>query len=272
MFIFDLGYFKLKAFARIVEAGAYFLSRLNHQTTILDAATGRLQPLELAAFLKTVVANSIEHAIFLGAKEQVASRLVAYRLPESVVNERRRLAKKKAKKKGYTPSQAHLALLAWNLFITNVPRTIWKTETVGTAYPIRWQVELIFKSWKSSLHLASIKTKKADTTLWYLYGRMLLILLNYALCPQMRHTLWLKKKRALSLLKLVRHFQALADRWMQAIFQSELALRRFLTRACATAERLATKASRKRRTTAQILRASLGQHHESVAFAAVVNA
>ena len=272
LFIFDLGYFKLKAFARIVEAGAYFLSRLNHQTTIFDADTGGLQPLELAAFLNTVESNRTEKAIFLGAKERVASRLVAYRLPEPIVNARRRIAKKKAKKKGYTPSQAHLALLAWNLFITNVPRTIWKTETVGKVYPIRWQVELIFKSWKSYLHLASIKTKKAAPTLCYLYGRMLLILLNYALCPQLRHTLWLKKKRELSLLKLVRHFQALADRWMQAIFQSELALRRFLTRACATAERLAAKASRKRRTTAQILRASLGQQHESVEFAAVVNA
>lgn len=272
LFIFDLGYFKLKAFARIVEAGAYFLSRLNHQTTIWDATPGRVQPLELASLLNTVLGDSIEHAIFLGAKEQGASRLVAYRVPESVVNERRRRAKKNAKKKGYTPSQAHLVLLAWNLFITNVPRTIWKTETVGRVYPIRWQVELIFKSWKSDLHVASIKTKKADTTLCYLYGRMLLILLNYALCPQMRHTLWLKKKRELSLLKLVRHFQALADRWMQVIFQSELALRRFLTRACATAERLAAKASRKRRTTAQILRASLGQQHESVEFAAVINA
>jgi len=272
LFIFDLGYFKLKAFARIVEAGAYFLSRLNHQTTIFDADTGGLQPLELAAFLHTVESNRTEKAIFLGAKERVASRLVAYRLPEPIVNARRRIAKKNAKKKGYTPSQAHLALLAWNLFITNVPRTIWKTETVGKVYPIRWQVELIFKSWKSYLHLASIKTKKVAPTLCYLYGRMLLILLNYALCPQLRHTLWLKKKRELSLLKLVRHFQALADRWMQAIFQSELALRRFLTRACATAERLAAKASRKRRTTAQILRASLGQQHESVEFAAVVNA
>ena len=272
LFIFDLGYFKLKAFARIVEAGAYFLSRLNHQTTIFDADTGGLQPLELAALLNTVESNRTEKAIFLGAKERVASRLVAYRLPEPIVNARRRIAKKNAKKKGYTPSQAHLALLAWNLFITNVPRTIWKTETVGKVYPIRWQVELIFKSWKSYLHLASIKTKKAAPTLCYLYGRMLLIVLNYALCPQLRHTLWLKKKRELSLLKLVRHFQALADRWMQAIFQSELALRRFLTRACATAERLAAKASRKRRTTAQILRASLGQQHESVEFAAVVNA
>jgi hypothetical protein len=97
-------------------------------------------------------------------------------------------------------------------------------------------------------------------------------LLTYALYPQTRATVWLKKKRELSVLKLVRHFQAWADQWMHAIFQSELALRRFLQRVCATAERLAVKALRKRRTTAQILRESLHQQHESVAFAAAVNA
>jgi hypothetical protein len=272
LFIFDLGYFKIKAFARIAEAGAYFLSRLNHQANILHAETGHLQPLELASFLTTVTGNCIEKPLFLGAKERVACRLVASRVPESIVNERRRIAKKKAKKKGYTPSKSHLELLAWNLFITHVPYTIWKTAAVIKAYPLRWQIELIFKSWKSYLHLAAIKTKKEDTTLCYLYGRMLLILLNYARCPQMRYHLWWKKKRELSLIKLVRHFQALAERWMQAIFQPELVLRRFLTRACATAERLVAKALRKRRTTAQILQENLRTQHESIAFAEAVHA
>jgi hypothetical protein len=272
LFLFDLGYFKIKAFARIAAAGAYFLSRLNHQTTILHSAAGQVQPLALAAWLETVAGDSTEHAIFLGAQERVACRLVAYRVPEPIVNERRRIAKKKAKKRGYTPSTAHLALVAWNLFITNVPHTIWKTATIRQVYPIRWQVELIFKSWKSYLHLASIKTKKADPTLCYLYGRMLLVLLNYALCPQLRATLWAKKQRELSVLKLVRHFQALADRWMQVIFQSEFELRRFLTRSCATAERLVGKASRKRHTTAQILRESLAKQDEAVAFMEAINA
>ena len=149
LFVFDLGYFKIKAFACIAAAGAYFLSRLNHQTTLLHTESGQVQPLALASWLTTVAGDSTEHAIFLGAKERVACRLVAYRLPECIVNERRRLAKKKAKKKGYRPSKAHLALLAWNLFITNVPHTIWQTPTIRKVYPIRWQVELIFKSWKS---------------------------------------------------------------------------------------------------------------------------
>ena len=101
---------------------------------------------------------------------------------------------------------------------------------------------------------------------------MLLILLTYALCPQMRAQLWMKKKRELSLLKLMRHLQAFAASWMQAIFQTEFVLRRVLARVCATAERLAAKASRKRPTTAQMLRESLHQQHESVAFAEPVNA
>jgi hypothetical protein len=101
---------------------------------------------------------------------------------------------------------------------------------------------------------------------------MLLLLLNDALCPQRRATLWLKRRRELSLLKLVRYFQALAEQWMQALLPSEIEVRRFLQRACAPAERLVLKASRKRWTTAQRLRESLTHQHETVAFMEAVNA
>ena len=113
-------------------------------------------------------------AIVIGATERVAARLIAVRMPEAVVNARRRIARKNAKKKGDTPSQAPLTLLAWNLFIPKVPPTIWTTATVPKVYPIRWKIELIFKSWKSSLHLAALTTTKEDSTLCYLYGPALL--------------------------------------------------------------------------------------------------
>src|SRR4249920_1459837 len=274
LFIFDLGYFKVKALASLATAGAYFCCRLNHQPNIYETMAGRVEPLQLEAFLLTVAPDLLllEKAIFIGATERVASRLIVVRMPEAVVNARRRIARKNAKKKGYTPSQAHLTLLSWNLFITNVPPTIWTTATVTKVYPIRWQIELIFKSWKSYLHLATLTTTKEDSTLCYLYGRMLRILLNYALCPQARATLWLKGQRELSLLKFVRHFQALAASWLQAIFQSACELYYFLQRACMTAARLAAKAIRKRRTTAQILQDDSRSSRESQAFSAVVNA
>ena len=51
LLLFDLGYFKLAAFAKIAAAHAYFLSRLNPQTTLREVVGGRHQVLELASGL-----------------------------------------------------------------------------------------------------------------------------------------------------------------------------------------------------------------------------
>ncbi len=150
--LFDLGYFKLTAFADIVAAEAYFLSRLQHQATLLEAVAGHLRPVDLGQELRTESRSLLEKAVFLGAQERVATRLIAVRMPEAVVNERRRKARRHAKKRGHTPSQAHLTLLAWNLFITHGPDTVWTPQTIGKAYSLRWQVELVCKAWKSPLH------------------------------------------------------------------------------------------------------------------------
>jgi hypothetical protein len=257
LFLFDLGYFKLAAFAKIAAAQAYFLSRLNHQTTLLEVVGGRQQALDLANRLVRETTPLVEKAVVLGAYERVPARLIAIRMPEAIVNERRRQAHAVAKKRGYTPSQRHLTLMAWNLFITNVPATVWSPKTVGIAYALRWQVELVFRGWKSGVHVAALTTTTKHSTLCYLYGRMLLILLTSALSSPLRVTVW-QHSRELSLFKLVRHFQASADHWLQRLFQPPLQLTAFLTRLCATAERLVRKAVRKRRTSAQCLRESLG--------------
>ena len=272
LFLFDLGYFKTAALAGMAAADAYFLSRLNHQVALFEVVDGGVRPLELAQVLKTEQRPLLEKAVFLRAQERGAARLVATRVPEAVVNERRRQARKKARKKGYAPSHAHRTLLAWTLFITTVPGPVGAPPTVLKVYPLRWQGELSCKSWKSYLHLATLTTKKVETPLCYLSGRLLLILLTYALCPALRTRLWAKKRRDLSVLTLIRHCQALADRWLQVLFQSPFELYRFLHRACATAERLVAKASRKRRTTAQLLHESLRIQNEALELALAVNA
>ena len=147
--------------------------------------------------------------------------------------------------------------MAWNLFITNVPATVWPSQTVGIAYSLRWQVELVFKSWKSHLHLNTLTTTTKNSTLCYLYGQMLLIVLTSALGSPLRLAVWQQHQRELSLLKLARHFQAGAEQWLRVLFQSSLQLAAFLSQACTAAERLVRKAVRHRRTSAQRLRDSL---------------
>lgn len=257
LFLFDLGYFKLTAFAAIAAAQAYFLSRLNHQATVREVVGGRQQTLELATSLAIDPRPVIEKAIVLGAYERLPVRLIAVRLPDAIVNERRRQAYAAAKKAGYTPSHAHLTLLAWNLFITNVPIPVWSAQTVAVAYSLRWQVELVFRAWKSGLHVATLTTTTKYSTLCYLYGRMLLILLTSALCSPLRVSVW-QQHRELSLFKFVRHCQANADHWLHCLFRSPRQLTTFLSRLCTAADRLVRKAVRKRPTSAQRLRESLG--------------
>jgi hypothetical protein len=261
LFLFDLGYFKLTAFATIATAHAYFLSRLNHQATLREVVGGRHQALDLATSLAHDPRPLVEKAIVLGAYERIPTRLIAVRMPDAIVNERRRQAYAAAKKAGYTPSQAHLTLLAWNLFITNVPATVWSTQTVSIAYSLRWQVELVFRGWKSGLHVATLTTTAKYSTLCYLYGRLLLILLTSALSSPLRVTVW-QQHRELSLFKLVRHCQAHAEQWLHRLFHPPSQLHAFLSRLCGSAERLVRKAVRKRRTSAQRLRVSLGAQND----------
>src|SRR5215475_4338776 len=261
LFLFDLGYFNLTAFATLVAAQAYFLSRLNPQATVREVVGGRHQTLELAKSLAADPRSVIEKAIVLGAYERIPTRLIAVRMPEAIVNERRRQAHAAAKKAGYTPSQVHLTLLAWNLFITNVPATVWSPTTGAVAYSLRWQVELVFRAWKSGVHLATLTTPTKYSTLCYLYGRMLLILLTSALSSPLRVSVW-QQHRELSLFKFVRHCQAHADHWLQCLFQPPRQLVTFLSGLCVAAARLVRKAVRKRRTTARPLRESLGAQED----------
>jgi hypothetical protein len=50
--------------------------------------------------------------------------------------------------------------------------------------PMRWPVARIFQSWKRALPVASLKTTKEAPTVCSLYGRMRLMLLQYARCPR----------------------------------------------------------------------------------------
>lgn len=68
----------------------------------------------------------------------------------------------------------------------------------------------------------------------------------------------------LSLLKFLRYLQAVADRWLQALFESIATLRHLLSQVCASAQRVIAKASRKRRTSAQRLRESLESQNEFI--------
>ena len=51
--------------------------------------------------------------------------------------------------------------MGWNLFLTNVPTSIWPPKALVAVYRLRWRIEIIFKTWKSHLGLRQLNCRTA---------------------------------------------------------------------------------------------------------------
>jgi len=168
----DLGYSHLDTWVRINEGEAYFLSRLNLSTSVFDPAAG--EPIDLWAWLQASSETVLERDIQLGANQRLPVRLVAFRLPQEVVDQRRQKAREAARRKGRpAPTARYLALLAWNLFVTNVPTDQLPPHDVGLLYRVRWQIELIFKVWKSEAWLDRVGEWRRARIWCELYAKLI---------------------------------------------------------------------------------------------------
>jgi hypothetical protein len=175
----DLGYSNINVFQLIQEAGAYFLSRLHSSLTIyLDPRD--TQPISVGSFLQQNVKKTgvFDKMIYL-SREMFHCRLIAYRVPSEIEKSRRDEYLKECKKKKRKPNQEYIKRLSFTIFITNVPVTIWAAEVIGTIYRLRWQVELIFKSWKSDLNFDCFKGKKPFRIKCLIYARLTAILMMF---------------------------------------------------------------------------------------------
>lgn len=178
----DLGYFSLDQLQTIsVTQQAYYLSRFLFGTGLFTPAG---QPLHLAQLLKHQPRQAFELEVLLGVKHQLPTRLVALPLPQEVADRRRQRAKEKARRKGRTPSAEYLATLDWLLFVTNVPEPMLSIEQVALLYRVRWQIELVFKLWKSYAGLQRTQTLRRERILYELYAKMIgLVLTHFFLAP-----------------------------------------------------------------------------------------
>lgn len=143
----DLGYFVIRTFKNIAEAGAFFLTRFKFGCNIYCPVAGN--NMKLLDLLKK---NIVDIDILLGAKEKFDCRLVAIKLPEKVAAEKRRKAKSDRDKR-LNHSKEYMELLGWAIFYTNVSREVWDYKEIIEVYKTRWYIEIIFKGWKSHFNI-----------------------------------------------------------------------------------------------------------------------
>ncbi len=152
----DLGYYSVESYKKIEDRKAFYISRLKSQVKIYEQTNGQYTELDLAKLIKRIKKSKhgfFNQAVYIGTKEKKEVRLIAWLLKEDA--QKNRLAKKKGKKGKINNNDILWSML--NVFVTNVPAANLTVQQAYELYKIRWQVELMFKTWKSILKLDAVR-------------------------------------------------------------------------------------------------------------------
>jgi hypothetical protein len=177
----DLGYFELDALQTIHDQGAFFVSRLQDSTALYDKTGKRL---DLRLLLRNCQKATFDMPVLAGQNQRVPVRLLALRLPEEIARKRRDSLHAKGKKKGYTPQAATLELRGWSIYVTNADSTMLTAAQAQAVLRVRWQIELLFKLWKSHIGLDKSLSTDPARVLCETYAKLLAAVLQHWLMVQ----------------------------------------------------------------------------------------
>ena len=200
----DLGYYAFTSLINIKNKKAFFISRLGAKTNAYEMKNEKYQKLDFKALYHKMKRDKllrIEKEVLIGTEAKIPVRLVIELMPEAVYEQRMRKIHKLHKKKGYITSEEYKFMARFNLFITNVPQETLPIKVIPALYRIRWQIELIFKIWKSVFGIHHSSKMKYKRWLCLLHFKLLLMIINWNIIMIQRNYSYKWKGRLLSLNK-----------------------------------------------------------------------
>lgn len=187
----DRGYCQARGVAHIVDAGADVLVRFNRSSMPLILADGKT-PVDLLPLLRSL-SSERAHERFVYAQYRkgadkngadirlIPGRLCMLRLPPAQAEKARKRAREE---QGADVSEDTLEAAAYVVLFTTVPVARLSAALCIELYRLRWQIELLFKRWKSICDFDRMPNHRPDTILSWLYAKILAALLLDALASK----------------------------------------------------------------------------------------
>ncbi|WP_342471692.1 IS4 family transposase [Metasolibacillus sp. FSL H7-0170] len=213
----DLGYLNLAEYEKLTkQTQRYFISRLRNNALVYQknpfpsyCLNGKLKVStvytqhaiqELANTVKRGETKEFEGFYVGKNKVKMPIRLVICHF--SVAQQEKRIARMKEieRVRGIRYQEKTKAMSAYGIYMTNLPEAIAK-EDIYQIYSLRWQIELLFKVWKSTMALPHCKPMKIERFICYFYSQLIRLLLCTMVTYQMRYLLWVKSRKELSEMK-----------------------------------------------------------------------
>jgi hypothetical protein len=166
----DRAYCSPSGVQHVVDAQADVLVRYRLAgIPLLDASGNTLDVLDQVSHLEIGDMLDLDVDAKL-SRGKVRGRLIAYRLPDDAVER----ARKRLRKELGSVSAQVMESAKYVLLFTTASRQRLDAERCLQAYRLRWQIELQFKRWKSLCGFDVLPNFRDDTTLAWLYAKVLL--------------------------------------------------------------------------------------------------
>jgi NTP pyrophosphatase (non-canonical NTP hydrolase) len=204
--IMDLGYYGVKNFKMIEEKEGYFISKIKINTNIYKTEK-KTEKIGLKNELKNK--NEIDEKVVIRGQQGkwMEVRLVGIKLPEKVYNEKIRKARNTAKPKGKTLTKETLERLKWVLMVTNVESEKLDVKAITEIYRIRWQIELIFKTWKSYFAIDEMNNIGKDYLDCLILGKLVVITLLNCMYSHLYYEVNKDIKRQISYMRFMKNMR-----------------------------------------------------------------
>ena len=208
LLIRDLGFISVGVLTEIQNRGAFFVNRLHSNTIIYEMSADRFVRMDYAKlyrFMQKKGLARIEKQVYIGDQQKLPVRMVLELLPDEVVGQRLRKMNHKAKRSKWNLSKDYVNKARFNLFITNVGADVLPCEKIRNCYRLRWQIELMFKVWKSTFRIHALKSMNVNRYLCHLYAKLLWVIINRHIFHAINLYSWRKSNRLLSMMKTFNH-------------------------------------------------------------------
>jgi hypothetical protein len=172
--ITDLGFFNLDQLEKDIQAGSFWIIRYKNDVILYENDT----ELNLASFLKKQPNDIVDIPIQLGQTRYLPCRLIAIRADEQTAAERVRKLRENARKKRKPLSTERLQLAHWTIILTNAPQDLLSPLEVYTLLRLRWQIELLFKLWKTYSQVDESESKNPWRILTEMYAKLIAVLIQ----------------------------------------------------------------------------------------------
>lgn len=204
VFLQDLGYFKFKILEGINEKKAFFVSRAKadtqfhtlHPNPRYHSDGSLMQKYAYERLLIESVFPSIKRGeykeyplVYMGANSKIPTRLILYRMTQKEQSRQdQKIAVRNRTKPGVIKQKSR-DLSGVSMMISNLPPTV-PAEEIIELYRYRWQIELLFKSWKSDFKVAHYRRMKLERWQSHLYVELIRLLLSTLITYQFRIHFW----------------------------------------------------------------------------------